>query len=60
MSDDDSLAGEFDRLLDDIRGDWRRLGAADSDPERRRIRQEMQARFDALRLKLEKDPEASG
>jgi hypothetical protein len=60
MSDDDRPTGELDRLLDDIRGDWRRLGAAGSDLERRRIRQEMQARFDALRLRLEKDPDASG
>ncbi len=55
MSDDESPGGDFDRLLDDIRDDWRRLGAADGDFEKRRIRKDMQALFEALRRRLEDD-----
>ncbi len=57
MSDDESPLGEVDQLLEDIRGDWRRLGEAGSDREKRRIRKDMQARFEALRCKLENEPE---
>ena len=56
MSDDEGPDGDFDRLLDDIRRDWRRLGAADNELEKRRIRKGMQARFEALRRRLEKPP----
>ncbi len=56
MSDDEGPDGDFDRLLDDIRRDWRRLGAADNELEKRRIRKAMQARFEALRRRLEKQP----
>ena len=55
MSDDESPDGDFDRLLDDIRRDWRRLGATDNDLEKRRVRKNMQARFEALRRRLESD-----
>ena len=58
MSDGESPDGDFDRLLDDIRGDWRRLAAADNDLEKRRARKDMQARFEALRRRLEADPKA--
>ena len=57
MSDDESPGGEFDRLLDDIRRDWRRLGVATGELERRRIRKDMQARFEALRRRLDQDAE---
>jgi hypothetical protein len=56
MSDEDSPSGEVERLVEDIRGDWRRLSAADSDLEKRRIRQDMLARFEALRRQMEDDP----
>ena len=55
MSDDEGPDGDFDRLLDDIRRDWRRLGATDNELEKRRIRKAMQARFE-LRRRLEKQP----
>ena len=57
MSEDESVADEIDGLLDSIRRDWRRLGAATGDFERRRIKQEMQRRFEDLRRRLEQEPE---
>ena len=56
MSDDENPLGEVEQLLEDIRGDWRRLGVAGSDLEKRRIRKEMQARFEALRRQLDDEP----
>jgi hypothetical protein len=56
MSDDQGPGAEFDRLLDDIREDWRRLDAAKDDLTRRRIRKDMQALFETLRRRLEEDP----
>ncbi len=58
MSDDESPSGDVDRLLDDIRADWRRLGAAGDDLEKRRLRKHMQTLFEALRDRLEADPGA--
>lgn len=55
MSDDESPAGDLDGLLDEIRRDWRRLNAAGTDFERRRIRRDMQARFEELRRRLGND-----
>ena len=42
-----------DRLLDDIRRDWRRLGAAEGEDMRQRIRKQMQRSFDELRQQLD-------
>jgi len=53
MSDDESDADDVERLLEDIRGDWRRLGDAVTDLEKHQVRKEMQARFEALRRRLE-------
>ena len=53
MSEDEDGQDNIDRLLDAIRRDWRRLSAAAGDFERRRIKQEMQRRFEELRRRLE-------
>jgi hypothetical protein len=53
MSREQADGDGVDRLLDDIRSDWRRLGAAGDETARRQIRQEMQRRFDELRQRLE-------
>ena len=53
MNEDEGQAADIDRLLDAIRSDWRRLGGADGDFQRRRIKQEMQRRFEELRRRLE-------
>ncbi len=56
MSEDESGADEIDRLLDSIRKDWRRLSSAAGDFEQRRIKQEMQRRFEDLRRRLDEAP----
>jgi hypothetical protein len=58
MSDDESPTDEIDRLLDAIRCDWRRLGAASTDFEKRRLRKAMQAAFDALQRRLQDESES--
>ncbi len=58
MSDDEGPTGDIDRLLDAIRRDSRRLGAATTDFERRRLRKVMQALFEDLQRLLQ-DPSGS-
>ena len=58
MSDDENPTGDIDRLLDAIRRDSRRLGAATTDFERRRLRKVMQALFEDLQRLLQ-DPSGS-
>ena len=60
MSKDDSGFDEIDGLLDSIRRDWRRLIAAGGDFERRRIKQQMQQRFEDLRRRLDEGPKDRG
>ena len=55
MDEDKSGEDEIDRLLDSIRRGWRSLKSASGDFERRRIRQDMQRRFEDLRRRLEQD-----
>jgi len=52
MTEDGASEDEIDGLLDSIRSDWRRLSAAGGDFERRRIRRDMQRRFEDLRRRL--------
>lgn len=53
MNENDAGVDEIDVLLDSIRRHWRRLNAAGGDFERRRIKQEMQRRFEDLRRRLD-------
>ena len=52
MTEDGASEDEIDGLLDSIMSDWRRLSAAGGDFERRRIRRDMQRRFEDLRRRL--------
>ena len=55
MSEDKSGEEEIERLLDSIRRGWRSLKSASGDFERRRIKQDMQRRFEELRRRLEEE-----
>jgi hypothetical protein len=53
MSQEQADEDGVDQLLDGIRNDWRRLGAADGEFARRRIREQMHQRFEELRQRLD-------
>ncbi|HEY5412842.1 MAG TPA: hypothetical protein VIJ94_19155 [Caulobacteraceae bacterium] len=57
MSNDEVPTGDIDGMLDAIRSDWRRLGASSNAFQQRRIRRDMQARFEDLSRQLAGDRE---
>ncbi len=58
MCDDEGPTHDIDGMLDAIRSDWRRLGASTNPFQQRRIRRDMQARFEDLERQLAGDPQS--